>query len=83
MEAIVKSLDHPDELGELPRSHAEIVRLGDQLVIRGESCDREVRVTLRNVGGTVPSSGTEEGGTPWRPPWKARCSCRRMPRITR
>ena len=36
MEAIVKSLDRPDELGELPKGHAEIVRLGDQLVIRGE-----------------------------------------------
>ena len=36
MEAIVKSLDRPDELGELPKGHADIVRLGDQMVIRGE-----------------------------------------------
>ena len=36
MEAIQKSFDHPDEVGELPKGHAQIVRLGDQLVIRGE-----------------------------------------------
>jgi len=36
MEAIVKSLDRPDDTGELPKGHAQIVRLGDQLVIRGE-----------------------------------------------
>ena len=36
MDAFVKSFDRPDEVGELPRGHAQIVRLGDQLVIRGE-----------------------------------------------
>jgi hypothetical protein len=36
MDAIVKSFDRPDEVGELPKGHAQIVRLGDQLVIRGE-----------------------------------------------
>jgi hypothetical protein len=36
MEAIVKSFDRPDEAGELPKGHAQIVSLGDQLVIRGE-----------------------------------------------
>ena len=35
MEPIVKSLDRPDERPELPKGHAEMVRLGDQLVIRG------------------------------------------------
>lgn len=35
MEPIVKSLDRPDERPELPKGHAEIVRLGDQLVVRG------------------------------------------------
>ena len=36
MDAIVKSFDRPDEVGELPKGNAQIVRLGDQLVIRGE-----------------------------------------------
>ena len=35
MEPIVKSLDRPDERPELPKGHAEMVRLGDKLVIRG------------------------------------------------
>ena len=35
MEPMVKSLDRPDERPELPKGHAEMVRLGDQLVIRG------------------------------------------------
>jgi len=36
MDSIVKSFERPDEMGELPKGHAQIVRLGDQLVIRGE-----------------------------------------------
>jgi hypothetical protein len=35
MEPIVKSLDRPDERPALPKGHAEVVRLGDQLVVRG------------------------------------------------
>lgn len=35
MEPIVKSLDQPDERPTLPKSHADVVQLGDQMVVRG------------------------------------------------
>ena len=35
MEPMVKSLDRPDERPELPKGHAEMVRLGDHVVVRG------------------------------------------------
>ena len=35
MEPIVKSLDRPDQRPELPKGHAEMVVIGDQMVIRG------------------------------------------------
>jgi len=35
MDAIVKSLDRPDEAPELPKSHADIVHLDGQMVVRG------------------------------------------------
>jgi len=35
MEFTVKSLDRPDERPELPKGHAELVRIGEQVVVRG------------------------------------------------
>ncbi|HEY7661458.1 MAG TPA: cupin domain-containing protein [Actinomycetota bacterium] len=36
MEPIVKSFDRPDERPELPKGHAELLHLGEQIVVRGE-----------------------------------------------
>ena len=35
MDAIVKSLDRPDERPELPNGNAELVHMGDVVVVRG------------------------------------------------
>jgi hypothetical protein len=36
MDAIVKNLDRPDERPELPKGKAELVHLGDFIVVRGK-----------------------------------------------
>ena len=36
MDAIVKSLDRPDERPELPKGRAELVHLGNFIVVRGQ-----------------------------------------------
>ena len=36
MDLIVKNLDRPDQQPELPKGRAQLVRLGDLLVVRGQ-----------------------------------------------
>lgn len=68
MRPMIKSLDRPDERPTLPKSHADIVQLGDTLVVRGEIApgwrwSNDWRPILGTPSCNMPHSGVVLSGT--------------------